>query len=128
MPASASKKASNTPAWLKRQKRFQIEFQFPNVSGRARQVMLWTEKKWSASRNVRSFRPLPPRRERQARNTSRTVSQSSSVIRVSMVGLPKPTRQQAQIRSAGNQQARLLASIRPHGLEESGLWWRSPRR
>jgi hypothetical protein len=116
MPASASKKASNTPAWLKRQKRFQIEFQFPNVSGRARQVMLWTEKKWSASRKVRSFRPLPPRRERQARNTSRTVSQSSSVIRVSMVGLLKPTHQEAQIRSAGNQQARLLASIRPHGV------------
>jgi hypothetical protein len=44
MPASASKKASNTPARLRRQKRFQIEFQFPNVSGRARQVMLWTEK------------------------------------------------------------------------------------
>jgi len=118
MPASASKKASNTPAWLKRQKRFQIEFQFPNVSGRARQVMLWTEKKWSASRKVRSFRPLPPRRERQARNTSRTVSQSSSVIRVSMVGLLKPTHQEAQIRSAGNQQARLLASIRPHGVVE----------
>src|SRR6185369_1942740 len=116
MPASASKKASNTPAWLKRQKRFQIEFQFPNVSGRARQVMLWTEKKWSASRKVRSFRPLPPRRERQARNTSRTVSQSSSVIRVSMVGLLKPTHQEAQIRSAGNQQARLLDSIRPHGV------------
>ena len=38
--ASASKKASNTPAWLSRQKRFQIEFQFPNACGRARQVML----------------------------------------------------------------------------------------
>jgi hypothetical protein len=42
--ASASKKASNTPAWLSRQKRFQIEFQFPNACGRARQVMLWTQK------------------------------------------------------------------------------------
>jgi hypothetical protein len=42
--ASASKKASNTPAWLKRQKRFQTEFQVPNASGRARQVTLWTEK------------------------------------------------------------------------------------
>jgi hypothetical protein len=42
--ASASKKASNTPAWLKRQKRFQTEFQFPNASGSARQVMLWTAK------------------------------------------------------------------------------------
>jgi hypothetical protein len=42
--ASASKKASNTPVWLRRQKRFQMEFQFPNVAGRARQVMLWTQK------------------------------------------------------------------------------------
>jgi len=33
-----------------------------------------------------------------------------------MVGLLKPTHQEAQIRSAGNQQARLLASIRPHGV------------
>jgi hypothetical protein len=41
---SASKKASNTPARLSRQKRFQIAFQFPNASGRARQVMLWTQK------------------------------------------------------------------------------------
>jgi hypothetical protein len=42
--ASASKKASKTPAWLKRQKRFQTEFQFPKASGRVRQVMLWTAK------------------------------------------------------------------------------------
>ena len=41
---SASKKASNTPPWLKRQKRFQTEFQFPNSAGKALQVMLWTEK------------------------------------------------------------------------------------
>ena len=40
IPASASKKASNTPAWLKRQKRFQTEFQLPNSTGSARQVML----------------------------------------------------------------------------------------
>ena len=44
MAASASKKASNTPAWLSRQKRFQMEFQFPNAVGSARQVMLWTQK------------------------------------------------------------------------------------
>jgi hypothetical protein len=44
MAARASKKASNTPAWLSRQKRFQTEFQFPNASGRARQVILWTQK------------------------------------------------------------------------------------
>ena len=42
--ARASKKASNTPAWLRRQKRFQIEFQLPNSAGSARQVMLWTQK------------------------------------------------------------------------------------
>jgi hypothetical protein len=38
--AKASKKASNTPARLRRQKRFQTEFQVPKRSGRARQVML----------------------------------------------------------------------------------------
>ena len=38
--ARASKKASHTPAWLKRQKRFQMDFQFPHSAGRARQVML----------------------------------------------------------------------------------------
>jgi hypothetical protein len=43
-PASASKNASNTPARLRRQKRFQIEFQFPNSAGSARQVMLWSVK------------------------------------------------------------------------------------
>src|SRR4051812_10500736 len=36
MAASASKKASNTPAWLNRQKRFQTEFQLPNSAGSAR--------------------------------------------------------------------------------------------
>src|SRR5215210_7802868 len=35
MAVSASKKASNTPAWLSRQKRFQTEFQFPNWAGSA---------------------------------------------------------------------------------------------
>ena len=38
--ASASKKASNTPARLRRQKRFQMLFQGPNSDGSARQVML----------------------------------------------------------------------------------------
>ena len=42
--ASASKKASNTPARLRRQKRFQTEFQLPNSAGSARQVMLWSVK------------------------------------------------------------------------------------
>ena len=41
---SASKKASNTPAWLSRQNRFHTEFQLPNAAGRARQVMVWTQK------------------------------------------------------------------------------------
>jgi hypothetical protein len=40
IPASASKKASNTPAWLSRENRFQTEFQGPNSTGSARQVML----------------------------------------------------------------------------------------
>jgi hypothetical protein len=40
MAARASKKASNTPAWLSRQKRFHTEFQLPNSAGSARQVML----------------------------------------------------------------------------------------
>jgi len=38
--ASASKKASNTPVWLRRQKRFQTLFHLPNSTGNARQVML----------------------------------------------------------------------------------------
>jgi hypothetical protein len=42
--ASASKNASNTPAWLRRQKRFQTLFHWPNMAGSARQVMLWTAK------------------------------------------------------------------------------------
>ena len=40
MAASASKKASNTPARLRRQKRFHTEFQGPYSAGRARHVML----------------------------------------------------------------------------------------
>jgi hypothetical protein len=87
--ASASKKASNTPARLSRQKRFQIEFHLPNSAGRARQVMLWRVKKCSASRKRRSSRPLSPRREQAAANTSSTTVQSSSVIRVSMVDPPE---------------------------------------
>src|SRR5690349_19544859 len=122
MPASASKKASNTPAWLKRQKRFQIEFQFPNASGRARQVMLWTEKEWSASRKVRSFRPLAPRRERQARNTSSTVAQSSSVIRVSMVGSSQTDLPSVTDPRTWESTHRILSPIRPHGLAQDLGW------
>lgn len=43
-PTSAWKKASNTPDWLRRQNRFQTEFQGPYSAGSARQVMLWTVK------------------------------------------------------------------------------------
>jgi hypothetical protein len=40
MGESASKKASKAPARLSRQNHFQIEFQWPNCAGSARQVML----------------------------------------------------------------------------------------
>ena len=43
-PASMAKKSSNTRALPRRSNRFQTLFQFPNRSGRARQVMLWTVK------------------------------------------------------------------------------------
>ena len=59
--ASMAKKASNTPALLSRENRFQTAFQSPNRSGRARQAMLWTVKSCSASRNRRSSRPFAPR-------------------------------------------------------------------
>jgi hypothetical protein len=45
MDASVSKKASNTPALLKRSKRFQTLFQLPNRSGRARHRTFSTVKK-----------------------------------------------------------------------------------
>ncbi len=45
MEASVSKKASNTPALLRRSKRFQTLFQAPNRSGRARHRTFSTVKK-----------------------------------------------------------------------------------
>src|ERR687883_1222307 len=114
--ASASKKASNTPARLRRQKRFQIEFQFPNASGRARQVTLWTAKKWMASRKRRSSRPLAPRRERQARNTSSTLVQSSSVMWVSMVGSCQTDPPGGTDPSTWEPAHVIPNLIRPHGL------------
>src|SRR3954470_9650460 len=116
MAASASKKASNTPAWLKRQKRFHTEFQFPHAAGRARHVMLWTQKECTASRKIRSFRPLAPRRERQARKTSSTVAQSSSVIRVSMVGSSQTDLPSVTDPRTWESTHRILSPIRPHGL------------
>src|SRR5215207_8814405 len=127
MAVSASKKASNTPAWLSRQKRFQTELQFPNWAGSARHVMVWTQKSCSASRNLRSFRPLSPYRERTARNTWTTLSQSSSVIRVSMVGLLKPTSQKSGNRSARNHLSNSLDLIRPHRQGDSNSCFRRER-
>ncbi len=45
MEASVSKKASNTPALLKRSKRFQTLFQRPNRSGSARHLTFSSVKK-----------------------------------------------------------------------------------
>src|SRR5919205_2958893 len=69
-----------------------------------------------ASRKRRSLRPLAPRRERQARNTSSTVVQSSSVMRVSMVGSSQtdpPGVTDPRIWEAAHS---MLSAIRPHGL------------
>ena len=44
MAASASKKASKVPDWLKCQDRFHTLFQWQNRRGSARHVMLWTAK------------------------------------------------------------------------------------
>jgi hypothetical protein len=67
--ASVSKKASKTPALLKRSKRFHMPFQGPKRPGRARQRTFSTVKKCSASRKRRSSCASLPRRGRQARNT-----------------------------------------------------------
>src|SRR5262245_40537149 len=77
------------PARLNRQNRFQTLFQLPNCAGSARQVMVWTVKYSSASRNFRSSRPFSPRREHDPRNTCKMMVQSASVMVVSMVGPPK---------------------------------------
>src|SRR5918912_4360175 len=114
--ASASKKASNTPAWLSRQKRFQTEFHFPKAAGSARQVTLWTAKEWMASRKRRSSRPLAPRRERQARNTSSTLVQSSSLMRVSIVGSSQTDPPGVTDPSTWESAHDILDPIRPHGL------------
>ena len=80
MDASVSKKASKTPALLKRSKRFHTLFQWPKRSGRARQRTFSTVKKCSASRKRRSSSAFLPRRGRQARNTASVCAQSSSSI------------------------------------------------
>ena len=82
--ASASKKASKTPALLNRSKRFHTLFQGPKRSGKARHRTFSTVKKWSASRKRRSSLAFRPRRGRQARNTASVCLQSSSFIFVDM--------------------------------------------
>src|SRR6202045_3412039 len=82
--ASASKKASKTPALLSRSKRFHTLFQGPKRSGRARHGTFSTVKKCSASRKRRSSSAFRPRRGRQARNTVSVYAQSSSSIFVDM--------------------------------------------
>src|SRR5215217_5013255 len=91
---------------------------FSHAPLRGRSVMPRFEDDQScpASRTIRSFRPLAPRRERPARKTSSTVAQSSSVIRVNMVGssqtdLPSVTDPRTWESTHGR-----LSPIRPHGL------------
>src|ERR1700751_2684451 len=80
MEASVSKKASKTPALLKRSKRFHTLFQWPKRSGGARQRTFSTVKKCSASRKRRSSSAFLPRRGTQARNKASVCAQSSSSI------------------------------------------------
>src|SRR3954469_7992498 len=70
----------------------------------------------TASRKIRSFRPLAPRRERQARNSSSTVAQSSSVIRVSMVGSSQTDLPSVTDPRTWESTHRILSPIRPHSL------------
>src|ERR1700730_13339778 len=115
--------ASKTPFWLSRQNRFQTLFQLPNSAGNARQVMLCTVKKCNASINLRSSRPLSPRRERAARNTSTTISQSASLICVSMIGSPKPTSYESLMPSLVNplSSTHPIPSTRPSSVSEPDL-------
>ena len=85
MEARVSKKASNTPALLRRSNLFHTLFQWPNSLGRARQRTFSTVKKCNASRKRRSSAALRPRRGRQARNTVSVCAQSSSLICVDTV-------------------------------------------
>jgi len=99
---SAWKNASKLPACDRRENRFQMLFHGPNSAGSTRQVMLGTVKECSASRNRRSFLPVAPRLDRTLRKISTTRSQSSSVIRVSMVGSLLPTRHQSHCEFRGH--------------------------
>ena len=101
-PASAWKNASNTPARLSRQKRFQTEFQGPNSAGNARQVMLWTVKWCRASRNLRSSRPLSPQRASSLEHLQR--NRPVLLRRPRQHGQPSraPARREAPIKPLGN--------------------------
>src|SRR3954466_5078462 len=67
-------------------------------------------------RKIRSFRPLAPRRERQARKTSSTVAQSSSVIRVNMVGSSQTDLSSVTDPRTWESTHCILSPIRPRGL------------
>ena len=119
--ASASKRASNTPARLRRQKRFQTEFQLPNSAGSARHVMVWTQKECSAPGTYGRFglcrlgastQPETPEPPSPSPRPSSALAWSA---------FSKPTSQEADIQSAGNQLRNLLAPIRPQGL---AVWMR----
>ena len=67
---------------------YTLEPHLPNRSGSARQEMLWTVKKCSASRNSLSSRPFAPRRGRQSRNASSARFQSLPCIFVNIADPP----------------------------------------
>src|SRR4249920_953007 len=78
-----------------------------------------------ASRNFRSFRPLSPRRDRDAANTRNTIVQSSSVMAVSMVGPPKTDCPRVREKVIWESLYPILGSIRPHGLDYAGYGHRA---
>lgn len=71
----AWKSASKTPVRLRRQNRFQMlsSCRTPYSVGRARQVMLWSVKKWIASRKLRSSCPGSPPRLHRIKSHERQV-------------------------------------------------------
>jgi hypothetical protein len=83
------------------------------------QVRLWTVKKCSASMNLRSFRPGWPRRDWAAAKTCNVIAQSSSVIPVSITGVPC-CRFAMNRRIADSKTPHFtLSRIRPHGLDKN---------
>jgi hypothetical protein len=77
--------------------------------------------KCGASRNLRSFRPGWPRRDWAAAKTCKVIVQSSSVIRVSIAGVPCCRfAMNRRIADSGSPHFR-LSRIRPHGLTTDAL-------